>query len=337
MDTYPIAASSLEKYYHVDGKQLEHQYKDHLSGYAEWKDGPEGKHAEQWLVFPENIGPRLSLDETAMSNGDLYAVLTNKDAHGRQGALVAIVFGTKAEDVCTALWNIPQALRDTVEEITLDLSSSMRKIARFAFKHATQVIDRFHVQKLCLDALQEMRISFRWDAINEENRLKQEAKAAAQEDGENAEKYEPQVFENGDTKKQLLARSRYLLFKSREKWTKSQKVRAKILFNYYPDLETAYNLTDELRKIYSFSKSKGIAYTKLAHWYKHIEDAGYESFNTVKETFFVHYRDILNFFDNRSTNASAESFNAKIKNFRAQLRGISDVKYFLFRLSKIYA
>ena len=47
--------------------------------------------------------------------------------------------------------------------------------------------------------------------------------------------------------------------------------------------------------------------------------------------------DILNFFDNRSTNASDESFNAKIKNFRAQLRGISDVKYFLFRLQKIYA
>ena len=49
------------------------------------------------------------------------------------------------------------------------------------------------------------------------------------------------------------------------------------------------------------------------------------------------YIDILNFFDNRSTNASAEAFNAKIKNFRAQLRGISDVKYFLFRLQKIYA
>ena len=49
------------------------------------------------------------------------------------------------------------------------------------------------------------------------------------------------------------------------------------------------------------------------------------------------YIDILNFFDNRSTNASAESFNAKIKNFRAQLRGISDIKYFLFKLQKIYA
>ena len=49
------------------------------------------------------------------------------------------------------------------------------------------------------------------------------------------------------------------------------------------------------------------------------------------------YIDILNFFDNRSTNASAEAFNAKIKNFTAQLRGISDIKYFLFRLQKIHA
>ncbi|MCO5255365.1 MAG: transposase [Lentimicrobium sp.] len=50
-----------------------------------------------------------------------------------------------------------------------------------------------------------------------------------------------------------------------------------------------------------------------------------------------HYRKILNYFDNRSTNASAESFNAKIKAFRQQYRGVSDVNFFLFRLSKLYA
>ena len=75
------------------------------------------------------------------------------------------------------------------------------------------------------------------------------------------EEYEPEVFENGDTRKQLLARSRYLLFKSRNKWTESQKKRAKILFELYPDIENAYNLTDELRRIYSSTKIKGVAYT----------------------------------------------------------------------------
>ena len=212
----------------------------------------------------------------------------------------------------------------------------MRKIAHKAFPKAVQVTDRFHVQKLAMEALQEMRISFRWDAINEENRQTSENKAARKR-GDDVEEYEPEVFENGDTRKQLLARSRYLLFKSRNKWTESQKKRAKILFELYPDIENAYNLTDELRRIYSSTKIKGVAYTKLAHWYKHVEDAGYDSFQVVKQTIYENYIDILNFFDNRSTNASAESFNAKIKNFRAQLRGISDVKYFLFRLQKIYA
>lgn len=295
-----------------------------------------GLHAEKWLVFPENIGPRQSIDETSLSDGELYTIVTNKDAHGRKGALVAIIFGTKSEHVVAALNTMPEEARNTVSEITLDLSSSMRKIARLSFPKATQVIDRFHVQKLALEALQEMRIDFRWDAIYEENKLMAEYRAALRR-GEDVEPYEPQVYANGDTRKQLLARSRYLLFKSREKWTESQKGRAKILFGMYPDLEAAYELTDELRRIYSSTTKKSIAYTKLAQWYRHVEEAGYDSFQVVKETVYENYPDILNFFENRSTNASAESFNSKIKNFRAQLRGVSDVKYFLFRLQKIYA
>ena len=47
--------------------------------------------------------------------------------------------------------------------------------------------------------------------------------------------------------------------------------------------------------------------------------------------------EILNYFIDYSTNVGAESFNSKIKGVQAQLRGVSDVKYFLFRLQKIYA
>jgi len=48
--------------------------------------------------------------------------------------------------------------------------------------------------------------------------------------------YEPTILANGDTVKQLLARSRYLLFKSADKWTENQKERARILFAQYPDI-----------------------------------------------------------------------------------------------------
>ena len=37
------------------------------------------------------------------------------------------------------------------------------------------------------------------------------------------------------------------------------------------------------------------------------------------------------------TTALAESFNANVKLFRANLRGVADKKFFLFRIAKLYA
>ena len=76
---------------------------------------------------------------------------------------------------------------------------------------------------------------------------------------------------------------------------------------------------------------------KLAYWFKEVEKSGFESFVVLLIAITNHYNDILNYFDGRSTNASAESFSAKIKNFRLQLRGLRDKAFFLFRLSKIFA
>jgi len=49
----------------------------------------------------------------------------------------------------------------------------------------------------------------------------------------------------------LLARSRYLLFKAPEKWLQSQKVRAKILFEQFPDIKSVYYYALRLGKIFS--------------------------------------------------------------------------------------
>ena len=327
MDNYPISSNSLEKFYYINGNQFGQQYKDFLSDYQTWD---QKEHAQEWLLFPENIGPNLSIDETSLSNGDLYTVLTNKEGKGKKGALVAIIEGTQADNIISVLDRIPEQSRELVAEVTLDMSGSMNKIVKSCFTKATLVIDRFHVQKLSYDALQQMRIEHRWDAINEEtNQI-----ANAREDKKT---YIAPVFTNGDSKKQLLARSRYLLFKSGEKWTPKQKERAKILFEQYPDIKKAYSLTHSLRMIFSQTQVKGVAYTKLAKWYNDVTESEFKSFNTISATIYSHYQNILNFFDNRSTNASAESFNAKIKAFRATQRGVTDIAFFLFRLSKIYA
>lgn len=265
----------------------------------------------------------------ALSDGELYTLLTSKTARGTKGSIVAIIKGTQSDFVITHLLKISRKLRMKVNEITLDMAGSMKRIAQRCFPGATQVIDRFHVQKLATEALQEIRIRHRWDAIEMENTVTQ---GLEEEKNSGTE-----IFENGDSRKQLLARSRYLLYKSREKWTLSQKQRAAILFAQYPDLEKAYQLTDGLRKIYNQNIPKSLAMTKLAHWFKEVEEADFKSFSTLKKTIMNHYRDILNYFHQRSTNAAAESFNAKIKNFRLQLRGVKDRTFFLFRLTKLFA
>ena len=299
-----------------------------MSEFKQWKAKT---HAKDWLIFSENIGKQLSIDEVALSKGELYTIVTNKKAKGKAGSIVAIIAGTKAEQVIEHILKIPSTKRNKVKEITLDMANSMKLIAKKCFPKATQVTDRFHVQKLALDALQDIRIKHRWEAIDRENQEIREARTKN-------ETYIPQLFTNGDTLKQLLARSRYLLYKTKTDWTEKQQQRAAILFENYPDIKKTYRICQKQRSLFNNKNiSKQIAYTKLAHWFREVEKSGFKAFNIVVNSISLNYQSILNYFDNRSTNASAESFNAKIKAFRMQFRGVRNVEFFLFRLTQIFA
>ena len=229
-------------------------------------------HADKWLIFPENIGPNVAIDESSLSNGELYTFVTNRERHCGEGCLIAIVEGTKSEVVVDVLRHIDEAKRNSVKEVTLDLSDSMRKIVSQAFPKAKRVIDRFHIQKLACDAVQELRIKYRWDAIQQCNDEMEETKLQ----GRN---YIPERFSNGDTRKELLARSRYLLFKDAGKWSKSQKERAEILFSEYPSLKKAYGLSHSLRMIFAKNTIKDTARLSMANWYNNVEKAEFHSFN----------------------------------------------------------
>ena len=144
------------------------------------------------------------------------------------------------------------------------------------------------------------------------------------------------TYSNGDTGKQLLARSRHLLYKPQSKWSNSQKERASILFKEFPDLEQGYHLSMIFRSAYEYSVTREEAKEKFEDWHRMVKTKGFTSFVTASESVRSHEGTILNYFPERSTNASAESFNAKLKGFRSLVRGVTDLKFFLFRISKIY-
>jgi len=280
------------------------------------------------MLFSDNIGVHLSLDETSLSKGELYTYLTNKKGKGKKGTLVACIRGTKTSQISDVITKIPLEERLKVEEVTIDMARNMEAAVRKCFPNAQIVTDRFHVVKLVLDGLQHLRIKLRWDAIEQENNRIKVAK-------ENGVKFKPKEFDNGDTLKQLLARSRYILAKKEKDWTENQSIRAAILYEKYPELKKAYHHSMELRNIYE-TKVKSRAEEQLNQWIEKTTELKIEEFYTAANSINYNKENILNFFNNRSTNASAESFNSKIKLFRANLRGVTDVAFFLFRLYKLF-
>lgn len=317
----------MGSYFHVEGNQLSQHYKKHLSGFCDWD---QYEHAEEWILFPQNISSQLCLDEVALSDGELYTVLTNAKARSQKGCLIAMVKGVKSSEVCSVLDKIPIDKRSGVKEISVDMANSMEKIAMTSFPKASIVTDRFHVARLITEAVQEIRVEHRWEAIDQENKEVKQAKKSGK-------KYIAPTFENGDSKKQLLARSRYLLFKTESKWTSSQRKRSEILFREYPDIKQAYNLSMMFRNIYENSKSKIDASEKLKEWEEKVKQKNFASFITAAESINSHKQTILNFFQNRTTNALAENFNSKIKAFRSVFRGVRDIQFFIYRVSLIFA
>jgi transposase len=281
------------------------------------------------MLFSENIGEYLSIYEVSLSQGELYTFVTNKNGRGKKGTLVASIKGTLSKDIIEVLEKLPLSSRKLVKEVTLDMARNMETAVKSCFPDADLVTDRFHVVKLAIDALQHVRVKLRWEEVDKENQAIQEAK-------NKGVKYITIALKNGDTPKQLLARCRYILVKKQSNWTENQIVRAEILFEQYPVLKQAYNHTMAFRNIYE-NKRLDTAKEQFESWINKSLNQNIKEFNTVANSLQYNLDNILNFFKNRNTNANAESFNSKIKLFRANLRGVTDTPFFLFRLQNLFA
>ena len=323
----------------MNGQTLRKQYKEKISDYRNWE---QLEHAEEYMLFPNNFGDDMSLDETCLSNGEVYTILTNKAAHGGKGALAAMVRGVASDTVSEILKKVPREIRRRVKTVTTDLSSAMMLTVRTVFPKAMLINDRFHVQQLVTDAIDQMRIGFRWQVLAEENKAIKEHRAKRKAVHTRAEKdligeWEPVRMENGETKPQIMARSRHIILIHKTKWNTQQQERAAILFRMFPKLEEAYNIYLELVDIFNKKSKPAEARLNLARWYNKVEAFGDDGFSKVIETFENHNATIVNYFQDRLTNASAESFNAKIKAFRTQFRGVGDIKFFMYRLATLYS
>lgn len=215
----------------VDANKLRRHYKKKSSGFYSWA---QLSHAEEYTLYLENLGTKVSIDEVSLSDGELYTVVTNKERFGKNGTLIATIKGTKSSTIVGVIEKINITQRNGVKEVTLDMAKNMESAVKQCFPNAKLVTDRFHVVRLVMEALQHVRVNYRWEELEKENEAIKKSK-------DSGTRYIPMILENGDTPKQLLARSRYILAKKKANWTENQMQRAELLFKNFPLLEIAYN------------------------------------------------------------------------------------------------
>jgi hypothetical protein len=73
--------ANITSYYGVKANLLQRHYKKKISGFKDWE---QLNHSEDYLIYPQNIGENLSIDELSLSKGEIYTFVTNKNGRGKK-------------------------------------------------------------------------------------------------------------------------------------------------------------------------------------------------------------------------------------------------------------
>jgi len=265
------------------------------------------------ILKPENFGEHMAIDDKNIG-GEGYTIISNKKTQ----KIAVMIMSTKHKIIEDVLHKIPRKIRWNVLSLSRDLAESYCWVGRTCFPKSVQIADKFHIIKLALEAVSDVRIRHRQEALSDNKANK--------------------TFSNGDSLRQLLARSRHLLFKFDSEWSPSQKERADILFKEFPEIKKAYSSILGFRAFYN-TKIGFVdkASAALSRWYAKIDKSDIPEIKTFANTVKSNHGSILEYFYEVHTNAFAESLNAKIQRFIHSNFGIHNRHFFRFRLAKIFS
>ena len=146
LDWFDLQNVCVEK---KDDTQIIHIYLDENEQKPDSRDGLRPNGFTRESVFHDfpirghevllHVRRRRWLDK---ENHNVMTEISNKDAHGRRGCIIAIVKGTKTKDVIKALKKTDKSLRKSVVEVSLDFSESMRSIVKACFPDVMITLDR---------------------------------------------------------------------------------------------------------------------------------------------------------------------------------------------------
>lgn len=317
-------------------KTVHYWYKEELSDYR--RDIAAGKWGEKKIQVidtdsgevvkekpvpiakVENFGSHMTIDEKQIGK-KMYTIMTNV----KTGKIALLAQTMKPQELKQVMENYLPDILNEVKSVSCDMSPSYKKFCKDIFPNTQLVIDKFHVIKHLMDALQQVRKQLKAQCLNHDNTLTTSDNPEQQKRWSDIE---------------LLERSRYILFKMQPDWEEDEKETMAHLFNQYPVLQTAYELTQKLRLWYNgrnIGKSVDRLEQELYNWCDEVNQTKIPAFRAVRKMIEKHQDDIINYFKEGQTNAKAENMNGKIQRFLANNYGIKDRDFFLYRVAGYFA
>ena len=243
----------------MNPKKVHRWYKEVLSGYKQAEQSGELYANDLKLVDsrfgnyddirvpiykPQNMGKSMAIDEKQI-NGIMYSILSNRE----NGRIALMADTLEVKHLADLIYSFDKHM--AVQSYTRDMAVNYDWLGRQVFMRAYHVADKFHVIRQALDSLQAIRIRYRQQELTKRR--------------EQGDKYKKIKLTNGDSKLELLARSRGLLFKNQNQWSLHQQSRSKVLFDNYPTIEKAYKIISSLRKWYQSKlfNIDAVSYTHL--------------------------------------------------------------------------
>jgi transposase len=293
-----------------EGKYAAHQVYD-----MDMDTGEIKKQQVVHIVQPQNVGESLCIDEK-MIHKRYTTIVSNQ----KTGKIALLIDSVKPALVKQAIGLLGKDALVNVKHVSSDMSPSMKKICADTMPQANIVIDKFHVIKHIMEALNQVRLE-----------IKNEIKHAKIINRNNPNEW---------TDVELLEKVRYLLFKMEYELDEEQKQLLKFVFNKYSVLQTAYDLVQTIRMWYhknNIGKPLKKLSAELYEWIQRVRDSNIKAFKFVIKMFYNHWDDILRYFEKGLTNAKAENLNGKIQRFFANNYGIRDRDFFLYRVQIYFA
>lgn len=134
-------------------------------------------------------------------------------------------------------------------------------------------------------------------------------------------------------------RSRGLLFIPPNKWSGHQRHRAKLLFDTYPEIETAYRKVIKVRRWFTppkgrttYQRTRDRKRKELQGLLDEFIGTGIEELGNIADTIRTHVGQILHYFIRKGANAKAEALNRDLQRFINANYGTRNPDHFLYRM-----